>query len=119
MDKGKLLTIVVTAVISATITTMVKSLLDFIKWPPIASRLKQTAKNTFTKNVITLTTESFMFLLQIWILVVFIRDSRPITRFDVFLMMATFLGVLMWLIALVFSSTLIILEKERTSGEDN
>lgn len=100
MDKSKLLIIVVTAVISATVTIMVKTFWE-AALPPITQTLIKTAKATFKENVIRLLQAVFLLSLSIYFLVKSVKAQGPVTRVDVLVIAFWFMSVCFWIVALM------------------
>jgi uncharacterized membrane protein YesL len=87
---------VVTAVITATVTYIVKSLLDGVKSLTLAAKIKTVAKRTFTKTVLTF----LWYLLGITGLLMGLigelLKKGPLTRGEVMYIVAMVISCYMW-----------------------
>lgn len=99
MDKW--LTIVITAVVSATITTLVKSLLEASAKVERITRIKETAKKTFTKKVRSFLWNCLWGIFCIWVLLRDVSKPTPPSRGDVLKIAWDLFVVMFWVTVLM------------------
>lgn len=83
MDKRTILTIVVTAVISAAVTQVMNSGVGFARNLPITNRVRETAKKTLTKSFLGLLYYVLTFAASIWLFTTDMKKTGSPTRWDI------------------------------------
>jgi hypothetical protein len=83
MDKKQLVTIAVTALISVVAKEAVTWLLSLAKSQTLKSVIREKAKSTLTKNLLSLTWYLIGFSSSLWLLITDIHKQGPVTRRDV------------------------------------
>ena len=102
MDKKQLVTIAVTAVVSVIAKELVTWLLAFARIQVLSDRTREKARKAFSQNNRSIMWAVFWFL---WVSLGFfrvMRESTPITRWTVVLIIIYFLGIFFWLMNLLW-----------------
>jgi hypothetical protein len=101
MDKSKLITIVVTAVITAIAKELVTWLLSVTKTLSTRATLRAKVKALFSKYNRAVFLDMGFVIFSTLTLIQVLRDKSPVTRFDVFLIVLCMLAIPMSVFALL------------------
>jgi hypothetical protein len=103
MDKNKLLTIAVTALITVTVTETAKWLFAWARITAVSDTTKQKAKTIFSKTNLAIIWNSVWLVFNAIMFVKYVRRTTPITRADVVMIPLTLFASGFWLLALMWS----------------
>src|SRR5579859_8119656 len=102
MDRHQLVTIAVTAVISVIAKELVVWLFSLVKIRSASNTTKEKVKKIFSKTNRAIMGDLFWLVLLLVLLIHTMRETTPLTRFDIIRIVLFMMGLAFWTVALMW-----------------
>ena len=113
MDRHQLVTIAVTAVISVIAKEVVVWVFSLVKVRSASNTTKESVKKIFSKTNRAIIGDLFWLVLLFVLLIHVMRETTPLTRFDIMKIVLYMMGILFWTVALMWDLVSAKIRRER------